>query len=139
MKSGTKIFLIFGGIFGGLVLLMIIVVVGFMGSKMLGLDSATARSRENYKKQTSETVGTITDVSLSSMSKTYTYTYIVNGTTYSRTYSASRNKVENNPREKVGKKGQVCYDPSDPSSSGFWNHEVFLDQGNKVTCGGTSK
>lgn len=135
MKTGTKLFLIFGGI----VLLIIVSTVGYMALVMLGLNPGTTKSRELHKKRTAETVGTITNVSLNTSSKEYTYTYVVNGVSYTATYTSGRSKVEDNYRDRVGKKGQVCYDPSDPSSSDFWNHEYFLDKGNKIVCGGTSQ
>jgi hypothetical protein len=135
MKSETKLGLILGGILLVLGLAVSSVMVGFM---LFRTSSATQKARADFKKQTAETVGSVTNVSLSSMSKTFTYKFDVNGTTYSGEWSTTRNKVEENYREKVGKKGIVCYDPSDPNNSDFYYSEFYeygSKKGERMVCG----
>jgi hypothetical protein len=127
MKLGTKLGLIFGGI---IFLFGLVILIAFVGFTLFGLSSATERSRAIYKKQTAETVGTITNVSLSSLGKIYTYKYVVNGVSYSATYTTSRSRIENDYERDVGRKGTVCYDPSDPHSSDFYYEKT-------TPCGGS--
>lgn len=133
MKSGTKFGLIFGGAILALGLVFIMATVAF---SLLRMSSGTKQARETFKKRTGETVGTITNVSLSSSSRVYTYTYVVNGVSYSGTYLGVRTKADNNYRDREGMKVRVCYDPSDPSSSDFQFSDVYTSKGEKIVCGG---
>src|SRR6185436_9245718 len=99
MKPGTKLGLIFGG---AILVLAFVVIIAGAAFFLSSVSSGTKRAREDFKKRTAETVGTITNVSLSSSSRVYTYTYSVNGVSYSGTYLGVRTKVDNNYRDKVG-------------------------------------
>lgn len=136
MQPGTK----FGLIIGGSILVLgfagMIAIVSFT---LFGVSSGTERARELFKKRTAETVGTITNVSLSTASKEYTYKYDVNGVTYHGTYQGVRSKVEKDYDKVVGKKITVCYDPSDPTSSDYLPSDVYISKGEKIVCGGTSR
>lgn len=135
MKRGTKLGLILGG---SILVLAAVVIIGAAAFFLSRVSSGTERARATFKKQTAETVGTITNVSVTTSMRVYTYTYVVNGASYSGTYMVSRPKVDNNYRDKEGMKGKVCYDPSDPNSSDFQFADVFNSNGEKIVCGGTS-
>lgn len=135
MKTGTKIGLAFGGI---ALVLGFVFFIAFLGYAFFGISSGIEKSRESYKKQTAETAGTITNVRLNTSTKEYSYTYVVNGVSYSGVYQGGRSKVETNYNEKVGTKGLVCYDPSDPNSSSLYFSEFILSgdkKGEKFVCG----
>jgi len=135
MKTGTKLGLILGG---SLLVVGFVVIAAIVGFTLFSMSSGTQRARELYKKRTAETEGAITNVSLSSASKIYTFKYVVNGVSYSGTWMTSRNKIENNYEKDIGRKGRICYDPSDPNSSNFTFSDLYSN-GERTNCGGTSK
>lgn len=103
------------------VLLMFIVFgIAFVGIVYLG----TSKVREiqaEFKKQTAETVGTVTDYSQYSQPSKYgsstrsrlSFKFVVNGESYSATDGTSASKSD------IGKQGKVCYEPSNPSNASF--------------------
>jgi hypothetical protein len=131
MKPGTKLGLILGG---SILVLGFVLIIATVGFTLLSMSVGTEHERELYKKRTAETEGIITNVSFKTSYKEYTYKYVVNGVSYSASYSGSSSRVEN--KKDVGKKGLVCYDPSDPSSSAFYHFE-FMKQGERKKCGGS--
>lgn len=139
MKTGTKLGLILGG---ALLVIGFVVIAAGVAFTVFSVSSGTQRARELYKKRTGQTDGKITNVSLTTASKIYTFKYEINGTPYSGTQFGVRSKVENNYEKDVGKKVTVCYDPSDPSSSDFsWSefYEYGDKKGEKMICGVPSK
>jgi hypothetical protein len=123
MKTGTKIGLIGGGV---LLFFGLIVIGGVVAFSLYSLSSGADRARVLYKKRTAETVGTITTAAIgTARSYNYTYKYVVNGVSYTGTDDGVRSPGDTSFRNRVGKQGHVCYDPSDPSSAGFYLYEYF--------------
>jgi|GEM_PF-6358457 len=137
MTDKSKIFLVFGVVFGVVFLTTVVLIIGSGVFTVFVLPQMNAkRAVELNLKRSAETSGTITDVSQykssnsgkyggsGSWSSTYTYQYEVNGVTY--------NAEDSRPGKDDGKKGlkvRVCYDPSDPKSS-----ELYYLEDNKI-CG----
>ena len=139
MKTGTKIGLILGGT---LLVLGFAVIAAVVGFTIFSASSGTQRAREDFKKQTAGTDGTITNVSLSSASKIYTYKYVVNGVSYTGEWMTTRSKIENNYLKDIGRKGMVCYDPSAPGNSDFYYSDLYeygAKKGQKMVCGVASQ
>jgi hypothetical protein len=119
-------------IIGGISAFVIFVLFIFAAFALL-FNSALKRNTELDKKRTAETVGTITyvDENYKGVSDTrqleYSYEHVVNGTTYSGTFTNGES-LENG-KKNVGLKGKVCYDPSVPAASNFH----FPKE--KATCG----
>lgn len=134
MKTGTKIGLIAGGAIFALGMLGIFGVLAFT---YFNISRGTEKMREDYRKQTAATVGTLTNISLTSASKLYTYEYVVGGVKHTGTYWGSRSKVESEEyRKLIGKKATVCYDPNDPDNSDFKLLEVLSPDAEKQKCFG---
>ncbi len=137
MKKGTKIGLILGGVLLVVGFVSIAAVIAFT---MFGMSAGTRRAREDFKKRTGQADGTITNVSLTTSSKLYTYKFAVNGVSYNGTYYGVRTKVETNYDKDVGRSGMVCYDPSNPNSSEFYFSAFYESgerKGERMTCGGS--
>lgn len=104
------------------VLLMFLVFgAAFVGIVYLGM-SKVGEIRAEFKKQTAETVGTITDYSSysqpskygSSTRSTLSFKFVVDGKPYSTSDGTSASKSD------IGKQGKVCYEPSNPSNASFY-------------------
>lgn len=136
MKSGTKLGLIIGGVILAVGFLGIAVIAGFAYYTMT---AGTEKMRADYRKQTAATVGTLTDMSLTSASKIYTYKYEVNGVSYTATFNGVRTKAENrnDSQQYIGKKATVCYDPYDPNNSDFKFLEILSPNEPKSRCFGS--
>jgi hypothetical protein len=134
MKTGTKAMLIFGGAAFALALVSIIGVLAFTYFRV---SRGTEKMRADYRKQTAAAVGTITNASLNTSNKEYTFQYVVNGVTYTGITTSGRTKTEDNSyRKLVGKKATVCYDPNDPNNSDFKLLEVLSPEDGKQKCFG---
>lgn len=94
--------------------------VAFFGIVYLGM-SKVGEIRAEFKKQTAETTGTVTDYSQYSQPSKYgsstrsrlSFKFVVNGESYSATDGTSGAKSD------IGKQGKVCYEPSNPRNASF--------------------
>lgn len=92
----------------------------FVGIVYLGM-SKVGEIREEFKKQTAETTGTVTDYSEYSEPSKYgsstrsklSFKFVVGGETYSATDGTKGAKSD------IGKQGKVCYEPSNPRNASF--------------------
>lgn len=95
--------------------------VAFVGILYIGF-SVTNDIQANFKRQTAETVGTMTDYSTSSQPSKYGssttsklgFKFVVNGETYYGIDGTSASKSD------IGKQGKVCYEPSNPRNASFY-------------------
>lgn len=133
MTAKSKLFLVFGGAF--LIIFILIIGSGLFMFFVAPMLSGKKRAELNQKR-TAETIGTITTLSQfrsqgdkyrgSTFNSTFGYQYVVGGVTYNGERQTSGS---NDDEKKKGLKIKVCYDPSDPKSSQFY----YLED-NK-TCG----
>jgi hypothetical protein len=102
----------------------LIAIGGVVAITLVGMNSGTDRYREVTKKRTAETVGTVTNADIgTATTANYTYEYVVNGVSHRGTNNGVRARGDSRFRDRVGKKGVVCYDPSEPDSSEFYFSE----------------
>ena len=137
MKPTTKKLLIVGAIVApfliGFAIISILIVTTFFGFIKGPSKEDIERANkqiQDIKKQTTETVGTIVNKSVSGMSNTSSgsttlyYQFVVDGKTYH-----SQKRADSTSQNLIGFKVRVCYEPSNPENSGF-----FFAEENK-TCG----
>lgn len=137
MQQGTKLFLLVGGVFALVGIIVVAVVAGTLLWKLSGRDAGTQRERELHQKRTAETEGKITQARRGTGDHAfYTYEYSVNGRTYTGERFSDTGGFKGRHVEEIGKRGRVCYEPANPSNASFYPDNVIprLTNGGKRLC-----